>query len=243
MITLSKKAIVFTSFDRVNYLKQTLESWSKVRYIQEYDIYFKVEPSNKIDEICEVISKFAEQIGNDVNVDINNRVMGCAANTWFALDKTFNDYDFVILAEDDILVSEDVCEYFNYLENKYRDQEEFAIISANTKWDTQDPNSVCKEQSFNGLIWGTWKKYWELYIKDTWDWNYSSGNGGPSGWDWNLTLRVLPNNNLFSINPLASRSQHIGENGIHCSSDIFNLTQSPSFKNNHEWKDLELVTV
>lgn len=243
MITLSRKAIVFTAFDRVEYLKKTLDSWAKVRMIQEYDIYFKVEPSDKVNEICEIINNFAIKIGNIVNVDVNNKVMGCATNTWFALDKSFEIYDFVILAEDDIVVSEDVCEYFTYLENKYKNDEDVAVISANTKWDTTDQNSICKEQKFNGLVWGTWKKIWDAYFKDTWDWNYSSGGSGPSGWDWNLTLRILPNNNLFSIHPLTSRSQHIGEEGIHCNSDIFNLTQSVSFKENYEWENLELINI
>jgi hypothetical protein len=243
MITLSKKAIVFTAFDRVEYLKRTLDSWAKVRMIQEYDIYFKVEPSDKVNEICEIINNFAIKIGNIVNVDVNNKVMGCATNTWFALDKSFEIYDFVILAEDDIIVSEDVCEYFNYLEEKYRDEEEISIISANTKWDTTDPSLFVKEQAFNGLVWGTWKNKWENYFKDTWDWNYSSGNGGPAGWDWNITLRVLPNNHLYCIHPLASRSQHIGVQGIHCSPDMFDLTQYKSFKENYEWTDLELTQI
>ena len=238
MITLSRKAIVFTAFDRTEYLKQTLESWSKVRSIQEYDIYFKIEPSDKTNEICEIINDFATKIGIMVNVDINNKVMGCAANTWFALDRTFEEYDFVILAEDDIMVSEDICEYFNYLENKYRDDLSIATISASGEREGFDPSLVTRISGFQGLIWATWKDVWVNYFKDTWDWNYSSGRGGPSGWDWNLNLRVIPNNLLKSIVPHSARSLHIGVNGLHCNEDIFDETQTKSFKNDYQWETL-----
>jgi hypothetical protein len=238
MITLSKKAIVFTAFDRVDYLKQTLESWSKVRSIQEYDIYFKVEPSDRTDEVCDIINDFAEKIGNIINVNINNKVMGCAANTWFALDKTFEEYEFVILAEDDIMVSEDVCEYFNYLENKYRDDLSVGTISASGERPEFDPSKVLRVSGFQGLIWGTWRNVWLNYFKDTWDWNYSSGNGGPSGWDWNLNLRVMPRNHLFCIVPHTARSLHIGVNGLHSNEEIFDGTQTKSFKNDYQWEEL-----
>ena len=233
------KAIVFTISDRVDYLKKTLESWSNVRKLNQFDFRFNIEPSEKLEEIENVIMDFFKKTKVTGSIKINNKVMGCATNTWFSFDDLFKEYDFVILAEDDIIVSQDIIEYFDYLENKYKDDDSVAIISANTKWTTRDPHLVVREKAFNGLVWGTWKKYWDNYFKDTWDFNYSSGlNGTSSGWDWNITLRILPLNNLFSIHPLVSRSQHIGIDGIHCTPEIFDQTQSPSFDSNSSWNEL-----
>jgi hypothetical protein len=234
-----KKALVFTAFDRFVYLKETLDSWSNVRGIEKWDIYFKVEPSDHFDTINDIIKNFEDKIDSSVNIILNNKVLKCAANTWFAFDDLFQKYDFVILAEDDIIVSKDILEYFDYLEEKYRDVKDVSIISANTKWNTSDSEKIIKEQAFNGLVWGTWREDWENYFKDTWDFNYSTGLGGTSsGWDWNITLRVLPTNNLFSIHPYVSRSQHIGINGLHCTPEIFDQTQSPSFKEDNVWERL-----
>ena len=119
----------------------------------------------------------------------------------------------------------------------YRDDQEIAIISANTKWGTYDPSTVVREQGFNGLVWGTWKKYWVDYFVENWDKDYSS-DPVHNGWDWHLNLRLLPKNKLKNINPMASRSNHVGINGIHCNEKIFDETQSKSFKENHEWLNL-----
>lgn len=231
-----KKAIFFTVFDRLVYLKKTLDSWAKVEGIENYDVYFKVEPSEFLDGELDVINDFYDKINTNLYIIINDELMGCAENVWSGFNALFEKYDFVILAEDDILVSKDILNYFDYLENKYNEDDKVSIISANTKDEGIDSSLVVRQQKFNGLVWGTWKKYWVNYFKNTWDKDYSSGV--PGGWDWNLTLRVLPNNDLYVIHPCVSRSQHIGITGIHSTAEIFDLSQSPSFKEDNEWSDL-----
>ena len=231
-----RKAIIFTAYDRVEYLHNTLKAWEKVRNIHEYDFFFSVEPSDHRDAICDVISNFEEHTGLSTIVWINYSKLGNPKNTFQCFDELFKDYDFVILAEDDVTPSEDICDYFTYLESKYKDVEDVAIISANTKENGIDPEAITLNPYFNGLIWGTWKKYWDQYFRDTWEFDYTSQT--PGGWDWNLTLRVLPKYNLFTVHPNMSRSQHIGLNGLHCTPDLFEGTQSPSFRENHIWKEL-----
>ena len=231
-----KKAIMFTAYNRVDYLKDSLESWTKVNNLKDYDIYFKVEPSDVNQEIMDVISDFNNKVESKVLIIQNPIKLGNGYNTWSGFNKLFNDYEFVILAEDDILVSRDIIDYFNYLEEKYRDEHEVSIISANTKGELTDPSKVTRDSVFNGLIWGTWASYWKDYFANTWDKDYTSGD--PAGWDWNLTLRVLPANNLKVIHPYTSRSQHIGLDGLHCTPEIFHITQSPTFKENFEWTEL-----
>ncbi len=237
-----KKAILFTVFDRVDYLKETLESWSKVDFVEEYDFYFYVEPSELVNEITEAINDFQENFGSRLNIVYNKDVLGTGGNTWRGFNDLFESYDFVILAEDDVVVSKDILRYFDSVEAIYRNEEDVAIISANTKWDTNDASGVIREQGFNGLVWGTWKEYWGKYFKDNWDKDYSS-DPVHSGWDWHLNLRILPSNNLKNINPLASRSNHIGINGMHCDSSIFNETLSPSFKKEHDWLEINEVSL
>jgi hypothetical protein len=233
------KAIVFTVFNRPQYLKRSLEEWSKVDGINHFDFYFKIEPSDFLNENMSAIRNFKYSSGANVVCMLNIDQQGCGLNTWEAFDLMFKTYDFVILAEDDIHPSKDICRYFNYLENKYREDEEVAIISANHEMDGYSEVELTRLGIFRGQIWGTWKKYWDLYIKDTWDFKYdSSVDGGPAGWDWNLSLRVLPNNNLKTIAPHSSRSQHIGVDGIHCNESVFFETLMKSFKDDYEWKEL-----
>ena len=234
------RAIVFTAYNRIDYLEQTLHEWSKVKNLHKFDIYFSVEPSDKTDTIKSMLKAFGNKVYSNVHAKYNEELLGCAKNTWNSLDYLFGKYDFVVLAEDDILPSRDIAEYFVYLENKYRDVEEVAIISANNRAGEEDPTQVVRTPGFPGLIWGTWSKYWKNYFRDTWDFGYDTGTPETpeSGWDWNLTLRVMPKNNLHSIYPVVSRSQHIGVNGLHCDESLFPGTVSPSFKKDNEWKEL-----
>lgn len=233
------KAIFFTVLDRVAYLKPTLDKWLEVEDIIDYDIYFRVEPSKMIDNVLEIIEEFRNKVNAHTTVILNDMRQGCAGNTWNGFNELFNRYNFVILTEDDIFPSSDVCKYFTYLENKYKDDYQVAVISANYEFEGYDNELVSKVDIFRGQIWGTWKDRWDQYIRDTWDFAYdTSENGGPAGWDWNLTLRVLPNNNLKTIVPHSSRSQHMGINGLHCNPEIFEDTQMKSFVLKREWNEL-----
>ena len=237
-----KKALAFTTYNRIDYLSHTLISWQKVSDLNSWDIHFYVEPSDKFEQVLHLIQTFEETVGQPVYIHANEKVMGTGGNTWKLFDELFSMYDFVVLAEDDVVVSKDILKYFDTLEKMYRDDNEIAIISANTKWHTEDVSGVVREQGFNGLVWGTWKKYWDNYFGPNWDKDYSS-DPVHNGWDWHLNLRIMPKNKLKNINPLVSRSNHIGINGMHCDEKIFDITQSPSFKENHEWQWLAEVKV
>lgn len=233
-----KKAVLFTVFNRVDYLKETLESWSKVDLIKDYDFCFYVEPSNVSKQITDLIYNFEDKTDINFSIHYNESILGTGGNTWRGFTDLFKKYYFVVLAEDDVIVSKDILRYFDAAEKMYRDDDEIAIISANTKWGTTDPTLVVREQGFNGLVWGTWKKYWDNYFAPNWDKDYSS-DPIHNGWDWHLNLRIMPSNGLKNINPLASRSNHIGINGMHCDDIMFKDTQSPSFRENHNWYWLE----
>jgi len=236
---MKSKAIFFTVYNRPDYLSKTLTSWENVRGMEDYDIYFRIDPSSETENVIEQINIFSNNINSDVKIILNLEKQGCAHNTWNGFNQLFKDYNFVILAEDDITPSTDAVEYFSFLERKYKYDPSVAVISANYEFPGYSPYTVSKVDVFRGQIWGTWKDRWETYIRDTWDFDYSSGdNGGPSGWDWNLTLRVLPKNNLKTIVPHSARSQHIGVNGLHCDESMFDTTQMKSFKANREWKEL-----
>lgn len=233
------KAIFFTVYNRIDYLKESLEQWLFVEDVNEYDIYFRVEPSDIIDDVLNEIESFRNKINAHTIVMVNDTKQGCGRNTWNGFEDLFSKYNFVILTEDDILPAADVCKYFTYLENKYREDSDIAVISANYEFEGYSDVKVARIPIFRGQIWGTWKDRWQKYIRDTWDFAYDTGeDGGPSGWDWNLTLRVLPKNNLKTIAPHAARSQHIGIKGLHCDENVFESTQMKSFNKNRYWEEL-----
>lgn len=236
---MKEKAIIFTAFYRLDYFKETLFAWSRVEGIKDYDIYFRVEPSRFRSQMIALIDEFSQENSIRCNVILNESQLGCGKNTWLAFDEMFAMYNFVILAEDDIAPSKDLLKFFNYLEAKYRDDEAVAVISANNEVEGFNPAYVSRKSHFRGHIWGTWRKYWNQYIRDTWDFAYDTAvDNGPSGWDWNMGLRVFPQNNLVTISPHSARSQHIGVDGLHSNKDVYEYTYMKSFQNNYEWDEL-----
>lgn len=234
-----KKCIVFTAYNRPRYLYKTLRKWENVELIKDQDIYFSVDPSEYTEEIVGLINDFKNKINSNVFIHVNENLYGCAKNTWSVIDRAFNDYDFVIIAEDDIFPSKDILKYFDYLIDKYTNDDEVGVICTNYEKEDWDETKISRFNGFRVQIWGTWKDVWDKYIKNTWDFDYSTGvNNGPSGWDWNLNLRVLPQNNLKSIVPHSSRSQHMGETGVHCTPGIFESTQYKSFREDYNWQEL-----
>lgn len=234
------RAIVFTVYNRTDYLSQTLNEWSKVKDIDQFDIYFRVEPTDKLRHIGQIIKKFKDSVQANVYVDVNHNRYGCAKNSYTALDEAFKKYKFVILAEDDVIPSADIANFFVELDNKYKDDKSVGAIVANHERGEHASDSVSKIDFFQGLIWGTWKHQWETYIRDTWDFAYDTKNEKePGGWDWNMSLRVFPNNNLKVVVPHASRSQHIGVFGIHSDDKSYHEGVRQSFQPDFIWDSLE----
>lgn len=239
---MNNKAIVFTVYNRVDYFSQTLNAWAKVKDLDQFDIYFRVEPSDKLRQIGAIIKKFKKSVTADIYIEVNNNLFGNSKNSYTALDEAFKKYNFVVLAEDDIIPSADIANFFVELDNMYGSDQEVASVGANHEEPGYSANKVTKFNSFPGLIWGTWKDQWEKYFRDTWDFAYDSAEDGiPGGWDWNLSFRVFPKNNLKAIVPHASRSQHIGVFGTHSNEITYQAVLRSSFKEDFLWDSLEEV--
>ena len=63
-----KKALAFTTYNRIDYLSHTLISWQKVSDLNSWDIHFYVEPSDKFEQVLHLIQTFEETIGQPVYI-------------------------------------------------------------------------------------------------------------------------------------------------------------------------------
>lgn len=222
--------LAFTVAGRRDYLRQTLESWLATDLSLVTAVHFFIEPI-EVDEVNMVIEAFAVRCTVPVIKHLNKEKLGVLRNPWHLFDHCFRieGAKFVILGEDDFLVSPDVL---NFLCSAEKNDTTMAVCA---KWvgkgADNNPSTWHRTKEFTGNIWGTWPDVWNKYIKDTWDFDYSSGKADdtPSGWDWNLGLRVIPKNNLHCIVPTASRSKHIGITGVHCTAEVFDDTVAWNF--------------
>jgi hypothetical protein len=220
--------LVFTAFDRPEYLAQTLDTWNDVRGLASIPASFFIEPSDLVDSVAEL----AFTLRTSTTVNINETVQGVLVNPWNALDSAFgNGAEFVILAEDDVVVSQDTLEFFNWASVEYQTTDVLAVNACSSLGGGRD-NEVYTDAGFNPLVWGTWTDRWYNVLRDTWDKDYSTGNpdGSEAGWDWNIN-RIIQAGDWRVVRPVNSRSNHIGEfNGTHTTPESFPGSQSISYK-------------
>jgi hypothetical protein len=217
-----RPVIVFTVGGRFPYLAETLQSWEKVRGIEDATLIFLVEPSaTDLDVLlgCFAAGAFARQ----ALVEVNPRQLGVAGNPWHAMQTGFRLADFVILAEEDTPVSTDVLEYFAWARERFGNKDAVKAICAHQIGEPLgDESEVMLSKHFSPVVWGTWHDTWAVWFRDRW--------GGPQGWDAqvNSTLRKIGGQVVI---PARSRSQHIGEyGGAHCTPAYFPHTVSRSWQ-------------
>lgn len=219
-----KKALFITAYDRPNYFKETLESWSKVRGFYDWHVVFRFEPTHFTDEMIQAVEALEHP---NVQIIRNERIYGVLHHPWVGFNDLFQNYDFVVRGEDDLPVSSDILEYFEWAAEEYRGDKEVATVIGYSKVDGPE-DEVFRQESFSPWVWGTWVDRWESIIRDTWDHDYSTGGGNYAGWDWNLDLRIFPQHGLKAVYPRRSRVQNIGRIGVHAQWDDF--PQATSFE-------------
>lgn len=228
-----RRVLVFTVFDRIEYLTQTLESWGDVRGMDRWDVVFRIEPGPEQESMRALIWQWAGLHDVKIQCFVNPERYGVLHHPWVAFEEAFSDRDvgFVLRVEDDLPVSTDVLEYFEWASEEFADRLDIgAVIGWNMAEGNEDPYAVGLQASFNSWVWGTWREVWQDVMRDTWDHDYSTFNHAPgieAGWDWNLNTRIFPRVGLLSVYPAHSRVQNIGTWGVHGTSD--NLRQSKTY--------------
>ena len=207
--------IVFTAYNRPHYLKETLDSW--YRTSRSLPVMFQVEPDYPpVIDICQE-AKF-----EDVQVIVNDMRLGALLNPRAAMNSAFfRGFDFVILAEDDTVVSPDVIEYFMFAAEKYKDDPDIPLVCTFTHDPKGGIDKVFRQHWFGSPVWGTWRKHWE-YIEPNWSPHY-----GPA---WDKQLVDLVSGERWAIFPAISRSQLIGKyDGTHLPPEQFEELRARTF--------------
>jgi hypothetical protein len=228
-----RPAVLLTAFDRPGYLAPVLDAWADVRGLHAWHLRVAVEPSGARDEVVGLVRSFVRRTGHaDTEIVLNPVRLGVLENPYAHLDALFRaGHDFVVRAEDDLVVADDVLELFAHVQDAYAGDASVATAHA---FCADPPGARAEElartDAFCPWVWGTWRDRWLDLLGPTWDRDYSTYNDSPgfeTGWDWNLNTRVFPAHGLGAVAPLVSRVQNIGEVGEHGTPD--DLVPAPSF--------------
>jgi GNT-I family len=222
-------AVVWTiSSARPEYLIQALDSWADARGAGEADFVFCCEPGGPAS------ASWASQFAYASSVDVvqHSSQLGPVANTRFALEQGFALSDFVVCTEEDVVVADDVLEYFGWAAAEYAADRKVAGVCAFVSDAGEEPGEVFRYPFFSPLAWGTWRNRWEEEIGPDW----GGLNVNPRAWDRRMQLHQCLKRGHDFIFPQCSRSQHIGREGLHSASypGWFEETVSVNFREHYE---------
>lgn len=226
--------VAFTVNNRPQYLRETLESWSKVRGIGRHTLIFCCEPGcPEAVALCRSVDFAA------THVSVNQRRLGVLANPRRAFDLAFDVgiAPFGVLAEEDLIVSPDVLEYLEWCQ-RYQDDPD--VLGVTTYQHDEQPGGLSgvgpadwsRDDRWHFWVCGTWRDRWYRLLRDSWDTTYAENGGGPyqRGWDWKIRNTLVIGRGMQMIAPSLCRSQHIGKfGGAHCQPYDFDRLLSPSF--------------
>lgn len=245
-------AIMMTAWKRQQYFRKTLQSWSEVRGIGDVPITVFLEPSDRREQMLELIRD--EQVMGLLSIDVfeNPEQLGVLVNPVESAGRMFRENPglrYLIFAEDDLVVSDDVLDYFLWVDRNFRADPETLLVcahSAEGSTPQSDPSAVTVGTRFRCWVWATWRDRWEDVIEPTWDRAYSTGEheGDGAGWDYNLDSRIIPRGGYRTVLPACSRSQNIGKfEGAHASPASFASTLNSSFRSVFGVVDYQLSSI
>ena len=220
---INRKIITITAWKRPQYVKQVLGALSRCYNIHDYLLIACIEPIQDNCHYNDELVKLFEDINFCDKIIIKNRDRLASANAYSALTKGFAMGDYVILLDDDHVLSKDALLYFEYCNKEFKnDIHCFGACAysreANYLLDNENVKYHIVKLNFFTNGFATWKDRWEELggMRDTWDFEQVTG-----GYDFKINLI---RNNRYMIHPVLSRIQNIGkEDGFHNASiDFFN---------------------
>ena len=177
-----------------------------MRGIEDAHLIFRCEPGHpQVAELCA-----GADFAREVTVIVNDERYGALGNPWHAFESGFKaGAEFVILAEDDSPVADDILEWFAWADVEYGDRPEvLAACAFRHHCRPGGPYYVRVEPYFKPTVWGTWRWRWEHLLRDDWDLDYRH-----KGWDWRIIEHWIGERGYLVAAPCESRSQVSGEYG------------------------------
>lgn len=203
------KTISVTIVGRKEFLTQFIECLKKVNKKDEYTLYASIEPtSNEIYDLVDSIDFINKKVIK------NHKRLGVSENPYTLLSKVFDDgASHNIYLEEDLLFSQDITNLTDWVVSNV-DHTQYSHFSTynhslKSKWAYENIHHVRERVGvFSPLGFAITKDQWNNHFEPNWHIN-------KSGWDFSI-LEHISKNNLKNVEPLVSRTKHIGYYGTNC---------------------------
>ena len=168
---------------------------------------------------CHADGSFNQEVYNiyqffGVIPDVAEQKRGCNYNVRRALELAWEDNpDFVLMIEDDIIISDDALQYIEWAAEKYKDDYSVHTIGLwghdnqpSLPISPKDYGKVMRQNYFTCWGWGTWRDRWgEMFA--TWT---TGSDHRDTSWDVVISKHL---GEMDEILPVISRAYNCGEHG------------------------------
>jgi len=146
--------------------------------------------------------------------DVAEQKRGCNYNVKRALELAWEDNpDFVLMIEDDIIISDDSLQYIEWAADKYKNDHSVHTIGLwghdkgpSLPVSEKDYGKVMRQTYFTCWGWGTWKDRWKEMLA-TWT---TGDDSHETSWDVIVSSHL---GEMVEILPAISRAYNCGEHG------------------------------
>ncbi len=214
-----KTAIAITLFRREKYTKQVLDALLKCYGIEDIPVYLSQDWASQHQVECEAVKAlaldFQTRHKGKSQYFVNDPRLGIDLNKLSVVPKAFaGGADFVILVEDDTIMSRDWLQYFIAMGEKYRDDATVLSVTGYNRITDEavyvqiraaETYTVHKRRDFCPWTWGMWKDRWDKFYSNDGE-QYKRETGGGNGkFDAWANLRAMQ-----CVYPALPRANHIG---------------------------------
>ena len=200
-------------YRRPEYTRMVLNALRHNLGSQKYRLVVAVdcEGSRPNQEVLRIVTEQTWPVRLDLVLASEHQ--GCNRTIFSALDKAFEDSDYVIHIEDDILVARDALGWFEWARDSYRDDKFIFTVtdwrhpsgwlpdSERRIWE-KEHSQARREGFFCCWGWATWQDRWEE-IKANWT------QKGDYELSWDVRISELRGDRV-QIAPMISRAVNIG---------------------------------
>ena len=221
------RTVLVLGYNRADCLAQCLRALSRCRWIDQYVVAVSLDDAKNQEEVAKVASKWvashnATRPIHPAYYAPSPKKSGVDRHNQYSLDLVFQESDFVVVVEDDCLLTSDALELADwYAINLDREQYVLGSLgdpSYRKVWPEDVEASYRALYNSEGLYtsgWcltkGAWAKiapHWNQRLKTQLGWDYSLGfTMWEQGWKM--------------LHPEIGRAQNIGRTGVHAYPEWF----------------------
>jgi FkbM family methyltransferase len=208
--------IAISAYNRPEYTNRCLSAIFAMKGFDDpslIDVFVDMLPDGTFnEEISKVLSSYGIK-----NIHWASKKQGCNGAVKLALEMAWsNNPDFVLMIEDDIIVSVDAWQYATWAARIFKNNPVVRTVGLwnhqdgwqiGKPYDNRESTKVMSQSLFNCWGWGTWRKEWDEMVTI---WTQDRNDFHDTSWDIVL-LSTL--NGRKEVVPSIARAYNCGEHG------------------------------